>query len=144
MGGDDMDTLVPGKYRVTLSYAIGTPKTVTVPYVLDVPHNGVKVTVTKYAIDTQAKKLRLEATVTAVQSGDRTQTYQGTDTIQVLPIAVPVSAILLAFAIVIGLGVVYLSIDKVEQITSSPQGSILIYGIAVLAILAAWRFFRHE
>lgn len=138
-------SLADGTYRATVSYLFGTPNSVSVPQSLTLPTSSKRATLTSYKVDQAAKKIYAEFRIETIGAPKVTdaragvQAMTGEDSAQVLPLAVPISAIVLAVAVVIGLGVVYLSLDKLEQLTESPTGSIFVVAVAAVAALLVWK-----
>lgn len=129
-----------GKYRYHFSYPgiVSPPKTINVPYTVTVL--GYTGAILSYENDTANKKLVIEFELRPTEELITVQSALngGKNKVTVLP-AIPVAAVVIAIAAVIGITVIFLTLDKVEKLVEGP-GGVSIQVIGLLAAAAALFF----
>lgn len=124
----------PGEYRATFGFPEGiTPSNISTPKTLTVAGYGG--TLTSYSVDAATHKVTVEFSIFTPATMDNQA--------QFLPAVIPVGAVLIAIAAVIGLGIIYLSLDKVEKLSESPSIVNFSYVLLIAAGFFLYKSFRN-
>ena len=136
-------------YRAVFAYPAGiAPPVVNVPRTLSAL--GYTVTLSKWENRYTSRELVIVFTVAGEDAragsyvqGDVTHSpLGGENRIQVLPLAVPVSALILAALAVLGVAMLYLTLTEIDEVIATPAGTALSFGAVLLAVFLMWLYLK--
>lgn len=130
-------------YRAVFSYPSGmTPTAVETPKALTV--KGYGITITRWAVVQTERTLTVEFRINSGETSSANGFLSKENGMSVAPLAVGAGTIILAALVVLGLSMVYFTLDKVEEIVDSPVGGTFSLAIVAIGAFIAWQYFKRH
>lgn len=128
-------------YRAVFSYPSGMePSKISTPYSLSVKGYGIRIR--QWVITPTQRTLTVEFQIMDGAELDANAFTAKSNGMSIAPLAVGAGTLILAALVVLGLSMVYLSLDKVEEIVDSPAGGTFSLAVVALGAFIAWQYFK--
>ncbi len=148
--GANINVAVGKKYRFTFEYLSGmAPGSISTPKSIAVSGYGIEITrwenvYTERTLIVELRVLHGATEPGTIIPGGGGAIVSGANRGQIAPIAVGASVLILAALAVLGVGMLYLTLTKIEEIVDSPVGGTLSLALVAVAAFVAWKLFKGK